>query len=110
MKGRFSPGQAYVALSRGLYILNFNPSAIKKSKDVEQEMERLNTRLLPSIPILSSVINPRLFTIALLNVRSLMSKLPDIETFKQLTYFAFVKPGYHQCSSPKLKENHTVIR
>jgi len=39
--GRFSPGQAYVALSRGLHILNLNGKAIKKSVDVEKEMIRL---------------------------------------------------------------------
>ena len=50
--GHFSPGQAYVAFSRvktlkGLHILNFNPKAIKKSIDVENEMVR---NLLQPIP------------------------------------------------------------
>ena len=57
MKGtRFSPGQAYVAFSRvkkreGLYIVNFNEKAIKASKDVKDEMERLNENLLSPLRV-----------------------------------------------------------
>ena len=77
--GRFSPGQAYVALSRvktlaGLHILHFNAKAIKKSTDVENEMLRLNSKTLPplpDVPLQSSHVN-----IALLNVRSIYAKLP----------------------------------
>ena len=40
--GRFSPGPAYVAFGRvkkidGLYVLNFNPNAIKASHEVKDE-------------------------------------------------------------------------
>ena len=57
--GRSSPGQAYVAFSRvktlqGLHILNFNPKAIKAGTDVQNEMTRLNSKLLPSEPPLNS--------------------------------------------------------
>ena len=50
-----------------MHILNFNPLSIKKSTDVQNEMVRLNTRLLQTASICcpnSSVV------IALLNVRS----------------------------------------
>ena len=82
--GRFSPGQAYVAFSRvktlaGLHILNFN---IKKSIDVENEMLRLNSNLLQPLPEVPS--DPYHLTIALLNVRSIVAKLPDIYADKNL--------------------------
>ena len=53
--GRFSPGQAYVALSRfktleGLHILNSSSKAIKKSIELENEMVRLNTNKLQPVP------------------------------------------------------------
>ena len=83
--GRFSPGQAYVAFSRvrilqGLHILNFNAKAIKSSSDVQNEMARLNEKLLPPIPQLQCLSLPDNYvTICLLNVRSLVAKLADIE-------------------------------
>ena len=76
--GRFSP----VAVSRvktltGLHILNFNSKSIKKSIDVENEMVRLNNNLFPPIPqVLCDSASH--FTITLLNMRSLVTKLPDI--------------------------------
>ena len=53
--GHFNPSQAYVAFSRvkelqGLHILNFNSKTIKTSSDVQNEMTRLNSKLLPSFP------------------------------------------------------------
>ena len=80
--GRFSPGQAYyVAFSRvktltGLHIINFNAKSIKKSTDVENEMVRLTSNLLQPMPEMSS--DPSHITIALLNLRCLIAKLPDI--------------------------------
>ncbi len=71
----------YVAFSRvkkinDLYILNFNPKAIKVSHDVEFEMERLNSKLL-TVTLPQVISNSGDVCVALLNVRSI-AKLPDI--------------------------------
>ena len=66
----------------GLHILNFTSKAIKKSIDVENEMLRLNSNLVHPMP---DVLNdPYHLIIALLNVRSIMAKLPDIHADKNL--------------------------
>ena len=82
--GHFSPGQAYVACSRvkniqGLHILNFNLAAIKKSVKVEAEMERLANRIVQCMLKPSFIqLSTQHMTICLLNVRSVINKLEDI--------------------------------
>jgi hypothetical protein len=90
--GHFSPGQAYVAFSRvktlqGLHIFNFNPKAIKTSTEVQNEMLRLSNHSLKTSPKLQcpSLIDGYV-TLALLNVRSIVAKLPDIEQDDCLMY------------------------
>lgn len=118
--GRFSTGQAYVAFSRvksleGLHILNFNPKAIKASDDVEVEMQRLNDNLLMPIPvcILPPLSNDHV-SVALLNVRSIMPKLPDIQqdvSLKSATILCFTETWLtQQQTTPTLVEGHTVLR
>ena len=67
----------------GLHILNFNSKTIKKSIDVENEMVRLNANLLQSVPE-ASCDPSSCVTIALLNVRSIIAKLPDIRADNSL--------------------------
>ena len=62
-----------------MHILNFNVNAIKKSTDVEDEMVRLNSnRLQPVTQLMCNATSVPHFTIALLNVRSIVAMLPDI--------------------------------
>ena len=53
-KGKYYPGQAYVAFSQvkkleGLHIINYTRSQIKISPNVEEKMERLHTNPLPEL-------------------------------------------------------------
>ena len=115
--GRFSPGQAYVAFSRvkslqGLHILNFNPKAIKASDDVKVEMQRLNENLLSPIPVFACPDNH--ITIALLNVRSIIPKVPDIhhdDSLQSAAIICFTETWLtHRQASPTLADTHTVLR
>ena len=54
-KGRFKPGEAYVAFSRvrtleKLHIINYTGNQIHASEHVEKEMERLKKNILPQMP------------------------------------------------------------
>ena len=60
-------------------LLIFNAKAIRKSDLVDDEMTRLHDRLLQTIPPLQCLPCASHVTIALLNVRSIVAKLPDIQ-------------------------------
>ena len=54
-KGKFKPGQAYVAFSRvktikKLHIINYTQNQIHVSEHVEKEMKRLRKNILPQMP------------------------------------------------------------
>ena len=54
-KGKFRPGEAYVAFSRvrtlqKLHIINYTQSQIHASQCVEKEMKRLRKNILPQMP------------------------------------------------------------
>ena len=54
-KGKFKPGEAYVAFSRlktleKLHIINYTQSQIHVSEQVEKEMRRLSKNILPQMP------------------------------------------------------------
>ena len=62
-----------------MHILNFNATAIKRSTDVENEMLRLKSKLLQSVPELKCLaLTNNYVTISLFNIRSIIAKLPDI--------------------------------
>ena len=111
--GRFCPGQAYVAVKtlNGLHILNFNPKAIKASQDIKAEMNRLNSSLLSFLPMTSEYCGIK---IALLNTRSIVSKLPDIEQDSNLasaSVACFTETWLkHDQNSPHLADHHAAIR
>ena len=58
-----------------LYIINFNAKAIKASQDVKDEVKRLKKNLLSPLPMFACPDN--YISIALLNVRSIVAKLPE---------------------------------
>ena len=118
--GHFSPGQAYVAFSRvkklkGLHILNFNPNAIKASQHVKLEMERLNNYLLNPIPVITNLLPlASHISIALLNTRSILIKLPDINQDDSLKFshvVCFTETWLkHDQHSPNLADHQVIAR
>ena len=66
---------------QGLYINNFNLGAIKKSTKVESEMEKLVVKLVQPVPKPSGLYSTNNgLNIALLNVRSIMSKVENVRS------------------------------
>ena len=99
----------------GLHICNFNPNAIKPSEDVKHEMERMNDKVLLPLPTIANPVIPTdTITVALLNTRSLVSKLPDIAQDACLTSAhvvclteTWLQPGQ---TSPQLSDHPSVVR
>ena len=118
--GRFSPGQAYVAFSRvktlqGLHICNFSAAAIKKSDKVQDEMTRLNSKIVNFVPSLKCLPLPNNYTtLSLLNVRSIVAKLPDLEcdsNVNAVDILCYTKTWLSPSQpSPCIKEGHAVLR
>ena len=118
--GRFSPGQAYVAFSRvkkleGLHILNFNPKAIKASPYIKVEMDRLNDNLLSPLPLISAPLSlTGNITVALLNTRSIIAKLLDINQdsiLKSSHIVCFTETWLtHNQNSPHFSDHQVIAR
>ena len=85
MKGKFNRGQAYVAFSRvkclqGLYITNFNQSAIKTDSAVTDVMDELRTKQLPVIQNseLCTINRSAAITVGHLNIHYFLEKQKDL--------------------------------
>ena len=118
-RGRFSPGQAYVAFSRvktlqGLHICNFNPTAIKSSIKVHEEMTRLNDNLVQLAPNLKFMTLPSNYITLLLNVRSIVAKLDDIKCdsyMNAVDILCFCETWLSPSQpSPHITDDHVVLR
>ena len=83
-KGKFKPGETYVAFSRvktldKLHIINYTQSLIHVSEHVEREMKRLRKNILPQMP--SNLFHdiPGGVKILQLNIGNLKRKMEDIK-------------------------------
>ena len=121
MKGRsFSAGHGYIAFSQvksleGFFIKNFNPTSIKVSTPVVDEMERLVSNCLPPDRVLHVVAlrKHNWIKIGHLNVRSYMAKQEDIKCDLAMSHViimcftkTYLKP--HQCTRDDLFLNADV--
>ena len=117
---RFHAGQAYVAFSRvkklkGLYILNFNASAIKSSPKVDQEMVRLTEKVAPNVAMLQcrQLVDTHV-TFVLLKVRCLLTKLNDLKcdvNFQSADVMCFCETWLSPSQqSPPLRDDFISIR
>ena len=82
-KGPFMPGQAYVALSRvktlqGLFILDFDSTAIKANHLVEGELQRLSNKVICNKDSKFETCDQQV-KILFLNVRSYKQHIPDLK-------------------------------
>ena len=88
-KGRFKPGEAYVAFSRvrtleKLHIINYTQNQIHVSEHVEKEMERLRKNILPQMPSNLFQNVPGGVKLLHINIGNFKTKIADI---KMMIYF-----------------------
>ena len=82
-KGTFAAGQAYVAFSRvctheKLHIIHYTCTQICISPNIELEMQRLRTNVLPEMPQCLFDVNPTALCLLHVNIGNLKTKLPDV--------------------------------
>ena len=82
-KGKFKPGEAYVAFSRvrtleKLHIINYTQCQIHVSEHVEKEMKRLRKNILPQMP--SNLFHdvPGGVKLLHINIRNFKRKIEDM--------------------------------
>ena len=85
-KGKFKPGEAYVAFIRvktleKLHIINYVQSQIHVSEHVEKEMKRFRKNILPQMPSNLFHVIPGGVKILHLNIGHLQRKLEDIKDY-----------------------------
>ena len=96
-KGTFAAGQAYVAFSRvctheKLHIINYTHAKICISPNIELEMQRLRTNMLPEMPPCLFDVNPTALCLLHVNIGNTKTKLPDVavdNTFKSADVVSF---------------------
>ena len=97
----------------GLHIVNFNAKAIKKSTLVDDEMTRLREKLLQTVPPMQCMPCVSNVTIVLLNVRSVVAKLLDIQSDQELcsaNVLCFCETWLsHAQPTPVVNTDHVVL-
>ena len=83
-KGKFKPGEAYVAFSRvrtieKLHIINYTQNQIHVSEHVEKEMKRLRKNILPQMPSHPFHNVPEGVKLLHINIGNVKTKIPDIK-------------------------------
>ena len=83
-KGRYKPGEAYVAFSRvrtleKLHIINYTQNQIHMSEHVEKEMERLRKNILPQMPLNLFQNVPGGVKLLHINIGNFKTKIADIK-------------------------------
>ena len=85
-KGKFRPGEAYVAFSRvrtfqTLHIINYTRSQICVSEQVEKEMKKLRKNILPQMPSYLFHDFPGGVKLLYINIENFNRKIEDTKNY-----------------------------